>query len=209
MGLTEIFDITAQKMGLKILGYDSYAIDSTSQDDLINIATHIAEANPDLVYFGGGGVEAIPFLRELWAYNPHMQVMGADPFVVGIDDLTEAFGVQQLKVLYDTDLGTPISMLETEAGKAFYEKFMSISKSGEPPSFVAGAYETMNVLIHAIQQAKEPTRAGILTVMKNLGDYSGVFGTWHFNTAGDISKLTISGKQLQDNGEWLLIEIIK
>ncbi len=208
-GLTGIFEVTAVDADIEVKR-ESFDESTATQKDYAAIAAHVVDAQPDAVYFGGGGVTAIPFLRELWELDPDVQVIGADPFVSGIDDLKTEFGIKQLAGLYSTDLGVPVSKLDTDEGKAFLAKYQkTYGSEGEPPSFTAGAYEAMNVLLHAIEQAKEPTREGILAAMKNLGDYSGVYGTWRFDQAGDISVLVISGKQLQENGEWSLVEVLK
>jgi branched-chain amino acid transport system substrate-binding protein len=70
------------------------------------------------------------------------------------------------------------------------------------------AYEAMKVVLYAIEQAQEPTREGVLTAMANLGEFSGIMGTWQFDARGDISITAISGMQIQD-GVWSFVQVIQ
>jgi len=78
----------------------------------------------------------------------------------------------------------------------------------EPPSYAVNCYEAMKVLLYAIERAEEPTREGVLAAMKNLGEFSGVLGSWRFDDRGDISNASISGMQIQ-NGAWTFVQVIE
>jgi branched-chain amino acid transport system substrate-binding protein len=43
--------------------------------------------------------------------------------------------------------------------------------------------------------------------MRNLGDYSGVLGTWTFDANGDTTLSAVSGWQIQ-GGEWTFLQIV-
>ena len=52
-------------------------------------------------------------------------------------------------------------------------------------------------------RAKEPTRANVLEQLRQI-EYTGIYGTWHFDENGDITPASISGRQVQ-NGDWTMV----
>jgi branched-chain amino acid transport system substrate-binding protein len=44
--------------------------------------------------------------------------------------------------------------------------------------------------------------------MRNLGNFSGAFGVWHFDARGDTAITAISGMQIQD-GAWQFVQVVR
>jgi len=206
-GLAGIFDITAGDEGLNILGKKTYKTDTKlTTDDLQALATRVLASQADVIYVAGSngsnGVEVVQALRQM---NPTVVIMGPDGLAQ--DDLIKALGTEMASNIYGTTVALPVDKLGTPGADKFLKDFQA-AYGKAPSAYEAATYESMNVMLDAIGKAKEPTREGVLQAMQNLGDYSGIFGTWHFDPQGDISVTGISGLQVQ-NGTWVFAKALK
>lgn len=205
-GVAGIFEITALDLGLDVVAHETYDRTTATMEDFEAIAVRVVEADPDLVYLGGStaeaGDDAIKALREA---DPGISIMGPD--AVAVDDLFEYPGADLVEGIYGTAVAIPASQLESATAAEFLASYQAAY--GDAPSpFAVSTYEAVKVLLYAIERAEEPTREGVLDAMRNLGNYSGTFGTWHFDERGDISLTAISGMQIQ-NGVWEFSQIIR
>ncbi len=207
-GLSGVFELTAKDEGLMIAGQESYSSTAgeITPEEFEALASRILATEPDLVYLAGGvGSNADTLAGALREENPEIAMMGPDGLVS--DDLMDAIGVDKTEGIYGTNVALPADKLGTAAADKFLEDYQAAY--GEAPgSYEAAAFEAMNVLLYAISKAKEPTRESVLESMQNLGDFTGIFGTWHFDERGDISVSGISGFQVQD-GAWVFVEALK
>jgi branched-chain amino acid transport system substrate-binding protein len=206
-GVAGVFEITAQDLGIQILGKDTFPIEGeVTAEQLKAIVEHVLAANPDVVYLGGdSGANGDFPVRALREANATLPIMGPDGLVV--DDLIKNLGADLLNNMYGTTVAIPADKLDTPAAADFVSSYRA-AYGKIPSAYDAASYEAMNALLYAISRAKQPTREGVLDAMQNLGDYSGIFGTWHFDKQGDISLVGISGMQVQ-NGAWVFVEALK
>jgi len=205
-GIAGIFEASAQDFGIQIVAHDRFSADSVTPEELATIAARVVEAQPDLLYFGGGaeskGSEFVGAVRSL---DPDFPIMGADGMMQ--DLLITDNGAELVEGIYATNGTIPVAQMDSAAAAAFLAKYRA-TYGKEPPPYAATSYEAMKVLLYAIEQAKEPTREGVLDAMQNLGEFSGIFGQWHFDERGDTSIPAISAMQIQ-NGAWTFIKVLK
>ena len=203
-GIAGIFEVNAPDVGLRVVGTDSFESDSASPQALTTISEQIIEADPHLLYLGAsiatGGKEFLATFREL---NQNIQIMVPDGMVQ--DQLIDDLGKDMVEGIYGTHVVVPVEQLKS--ARDFVESYQAVYGE-EPPLYAVTTYEAVNVILSAIEQADEPTREGVLEAMKNLGEYSGILGEWHFDERGDISLTAISGMQIRD-GEWAFVKIIE
>ena len=201
-GVAGLFEVRAGDLGLQILGVTSFDAEDAAQVN--EAAVLVDEAQPDLLFFGGGygygGEVFIPAFREL---NTTAVIMGIEGIIQ--DEFITDIGADLVNGMYATNSAVPVAQLASAedlmaAYQAAYGK--------EPPSYAVNCYEAMKVLLYAIERAEEPTREGVLAAMKNLGEFSGVLGSWRFDDRGDISNASISGMQIQ-NGAWTFVQVIE
>lgn len=206
-GVAGIFENTATDIGIQILGHDTYSSDGqVAPDELQAIITRVTNAQPDLIYLGGNtGYNGEVVGLALRQANATLPIMGPDGLVV--DDFIKTLGSDLANNIYGTTGALPADQIDTPAATDFLSSYQA-AYGKAPGAYDAPFYEAMNVLLYAIGNAKEPTRKGVLEAMQNLGDYTGVFGTWHFDEQGDISVSNLSGMQVQ-NGTWVFVEALK
>lgn len=207
-GLAGVFEITAKDEALSIVGKEIFKTDTgaITPTEFKTIATRILATKPDMVYIAGGvGSNADLLLGALRDQNPTIAIMGPDG--LASDDLIAAVGADKANNVYGTTIALPADKLGTPAANEFLKDYQA-AYGKAPGAYEAAAYEAMNVLLAAIAKAKQPTREGVLEAMQNLGDFSGIFGTWRFNSQGDISISGISGLQVK-NGAWVFVEALK
>jgi branched-chain amino acid transport system substrate-binding protein len=206
-GVAGVFELTAKDLGIQILGKDTFPIaGEITSEQLQAIADHVTAANPDVVYLGGSfGSNGELLAQAVRKASPDLPILVPDGLQV--DDLIKFLGPELANNIYGTTVALPVDKLGTEAAADFSTSFQE--KYGKKPSaYDAATYEAANALLYAIGRAKQPTREGVLDSMQNLGDYQGIFGTWHFDQQGDISFTGISGMQVQD-GAWVFVEALK
>jgi branched-chain amino acid transport system substrate-binding protein len=206
-GLAGIFEITASDEDLEVLGKAVYQTDEKlSADQLQTLATQALASGPDVVYVAGSngsnGVEVVQALRQM---DPTAVIMGPDGLAQ--DDLITDLGAEMTNDIYGTTVTLPVDKLGTPAAEEFLKSYQA-AYGKAPSAYEAATYESMSVFLYAIGKAEEPTREGVLAAMQNLGEYSGIFGLWHFDQQGDISVTGISGLQVQ-NGTWVFVDALK
>jgi branched-chain amino acid transport system substrate-binding protein len=210
-GVAGIFKISAEDLGIEILGHESFDSGAITDEEIEAVAAKVVEREPDLLYYGGSyatatvgatgsvGGKLVSMVKKM---NPKIRIMGPDALVQ--DQLIEEFGADLVEGILGTNVAVPPT--ELESASEFVASYRARFDKAPPP-YAGGAYDAMKVILVAIEQAEEPSREGVLTALKNLGRYQGVLGEWQFNSHGDISLRTISGMRIR-NGEWAFVEII-
>ena len=211
-GVAGIYKLAAQDLGIEILGHESLDPAKVTNEEIETLAANIVAQEPGLLYFGGSYATATvgaagsvggKLISTVKSMNPDIRIMGPDALVQ--DQLIEEFGADLVEGVYGTNVAIPSTELDT--ANDFVESYQATCGK-TPPPYAGGAYEAMNVILKAIEEADQPTREGVLTALKNLGLYQGVLGEWQFDPRGDISLTTISGMQIRD-GKWEFVKIIK
>lgn len=192
-GLADIFDQSAKKIGLEVVGREG--IDAKAADYKA-LMTKIKALNPDLIYFGGitqnNGGQLIKDMRNVGMTADKVKFMGPD----GIYEqaLIDAGG-KDAEGVYATFGGVPANEL-TGAGKTWYESYKAKYKA-EPEAYAAYGYEAANVIVDAINKVCKNDRAAIRDAVLATKDYNGVLGKWSFDANGDTTLqqcLVISSK---------------
>lgn len=203
-GLGDIFEATAKKEGLEVLGNEGINPKAPDYRALMN---KIQALNPDLIYFGGitqnNGGQLIKDMRNVGMTADKVKFMGPD----GIFEkaIIEAAG-KDAEGIYATFGGVPAKEL-TGAGKAWYESYKQKFKA-EPEAYAAYGYESAKVVYDAINKACKNDRAAVRDAVMATKDFKGVLGTWSFDANGDTTLTTLSGNTVK-GGNWEFVQALK
>jgi branched-chain amino acid transport system substrate-binding protein len=192
-GIADVFDASAQKEGLEVLGHDQI---TGKETDYKALAEKIKATSPQLVYFGGITQQnAGQLWRDIRAAMPDVKLMGPD----GIYEkaFLDAAG-EAAEGTYLTFGGTTADQYTGKA-KEFADKYKA-KYGGDLEVYTIYGYEAANVTLNAIETASKAgakdaaaLRTGIIDALAKTKDFPGVLGTWSFDENGDTSLLTFSG----------------
>ena len=203
-GLADIFETTAKKVGLEVLGHEG--IDPKASDYKA-LMTKIKALGPDLIYFGGitqnNGGQLIKDARNVGMTPDKVKFMGPDGTFE--QALIDAAG-KDAEGYYATFGGLPGKEL-TGAGKTWYEAYKA-KYNAEPEAYAAYGYEAAKVVIDAIDKVCKNDRAAIRDAVMDTKDFKGVLGTWSFDANGDTSLATMSGNVVK-NGKFEFASVLK
>jgi branched-chain amino acid transport system substrate-binding protein len=205
-GVADVFDASAQEIGLTVLGHDQAPGRST---DFKSLAAKIADAGPDLVYYGGiTQNNAGQLWKDLREAMPDLLLMGPD----GIYE--EAF----IEAAGDAAEGTYLTFGGTTAdqytGAAATWRDAFADKGNAIEVYTIYGYEAAKVTLAAIETAskggaKDVTalRSATIDALLATKDFPGVLGTWSFDENGDTSITLYSGSQVT-GGEFTFVEVL-
>jgi branched-chain amino acid transport system substrate-binding protein len=203
-GLADIFESTAKKEGMQVLGHEGIDPKASDYRALMN---KIKAAGPDLVYFGGttqtNAGQIIKDMRNVGMAADKVKFMGPD----GIYEkaLIDAVG-KDAEGVYATFGGVPAKELKG-SGQKWYESYKKKYNS-EPEAYAAYGYESAKVIVNAINQVCKNDRDAIRQAVLNTKDFNGVLGTWSFDQNGDTTLTTLSGNVVK-NGKWEFVSVLK
>jgi branched-chain amino acid transport system substrate-binding protein len=203
-GLAAIFETTAKKEGLEVVGKEGI---NPKAPDYKGLMTKIKDLNPDLIYFGGitqnNAGQLIKDMRNVGMSADKVKFMGPDgTFEKAIID---AAG-KDAEGIYATFGGIPAKEL-TGDGKTWYESYKT-KYNAEPEAYAAYGYESGKVVVNAINQVCKNDRAAIRDAVMATKDFKGVLGTWSFDQNGDTTLTTMSGNTVK-NGKWEFVTTLK
>jgi branched-chain amino acid transport system substrate-binding protein len=203
-GLADIFDATAKKEGIEVLGHEG--IDPKASDYKA-LMTKIKALNPDLIYFGGitqnNAGQLIKDMRNVGMSADKVKFMSPDGTYE--QALIDAAG-KDAEGVYATFGGVPPKEL-TGSGKTWYESYKK-KFNAEPEAYAAYGYESAKVIVNAINKVCKNDRAAIRDAVMNTKDFEGVLGKWSFDQNGDTSLTTMSGNVVK-NGKWEFVTVLK
>jgi branched-chain amino acid transport system substrate-binding protein len=196
-GVADVFERSAPNYGLEVLGHDQAPGKST---DFKALAAKIADAGPDLIYYGGiTQNNAGQLWKDLREAMSDVMIMGPD----GIYE--EAF----IEAAGDAAEGTLLTFGGTTAdqytGDAAKWRDDFKAKFGEAAVevYTIYGYEAANVTLAAIEKASKAgaadakaLRAGTRDQLAATKDFKGVLGTWSFDENGDTSNKLFSGTKV-------------
>jgi branched-chain amino acid transport system substrate-binding protein len=182
-GVANGFKLRAQKLGMKILGFEPWDPQATSYEA---IAQHIKAAGAESVYLGGivcnNGVKLI---KDICA------VLGPGPVLVGPDGFTPYSATlgagSAAQGMYISYAGLPLEKLGP-TGKKFistFAKYLKLPKGELPPPYSVYQAQGAQVLLEAIKRSNG-TRASVTTELFKTNVKNGIMGTFHFDKNGDI-----------------------
>jgi branched-chain amino acid transport system substrate-binding protein len=183
-GVADNFRIEANKLGLKVLGYEG----TEERANFSPIITPMKAKNPDLVYFGGIYHQGGLLLKQMREKGVNAAFMGPD----GLDssEMVKIAGTSVVGSYYTTVAGPPAAYPESAAfATKFKQRF-----GKEVESFAMYGYDAALVGIKAIEQTlqtnggKKPSRAEVSAAVRKLKDFKGVTGSIAFDNKGDPVK---------------------
>lgn len=193
--LANIFLARTSLEGLKIVGHETFEqLDTNEQQAL---AQRIAQAEPEVIYYPVDRSVDYTLAQAIRARNPELPIVGGDALL----SLSLPDNADNMYGMYATSIAPPV---DTVAGAEFVEQYRG-TYGILPDTSTLALYEALRVVFEAIDRAEEPTRLGVLEAMHNLGEISGVMGTWSFDAYGDTSLQTINLLQIQ-NGTWVSLD---
>ncbi|MBA3876816.1 MAG: branched chain amino acid ABC transporter substrate-binding protein [Anaerolinea sp.] len=196
-GIADVFAASAPNYGIEVLGRDQAPGKST---DFKALAAKIADAGPDLVYYGGiTQNNAGQLWKDLREAMPNIKLMGPDgiyeeAFIKAAGDAAEG--------TYLTFGGTTADQYTGDAAK-WRDDFRAKYGESSIEVYTIYGYEAANVTLAAIETASkagatdaQALRAGVIDALANTKDFTGVLGTWSFDANGDTSNKLFSGTQV-------------
>jgi branched-chain amino acid transport system substrate-binding protein len=205
-GVADVFDASAQALGLTVLGHDQAPGKST---DFKALAAKIADAGPDLVYYGGiTQNNAGQLWKDIREAMPDVMLMGPDgiyedAFITAAGDAAEG--------TYLTFGGTTADQY-TGAAATWRDAFSG--KGNKIEVYTIYGYEAAKVTLAAIEKASKAgasdakaLRAGTRDALAATKDYVGVLGTWSFDENGDTTNKLFSGTQVVD-GKFTFVKVL-
>jgi branched-chain amino acid transport system substrate-binding protein len=183
-GVADNFRSEANKLGLKVLGYDG----TEERANFAPMIIPMKAKNPDLVYFGGIYHQGGLLLKQMREKGVKAAFMGPD----GLDssEMVKIAGAQVTGSYYTTVAGPPDAYPESAAfAKRFKQRF-----GKEVESFAMYGYDAALVGIKALEQTlqtnggKKPSRAEVSAAVRKLKNFKGVTGSISFDNKGDPVK---------------------
>lgn len=183
-GVADNFRNEANKLGLKVVGYDG----TEERANFAPIIIPIKARNPALVYFGGIYHQGGLLLKQMREKGVNAAFMGPD----GLDssEMVKIAGAQVVGSYYTTVAGPPDAYPESAAfAKKFKQRF-----GKEVESFAMYGYDAALVGIKATEQAiqanggKKPSRAEVSSAVRKIKDFKGITGSIAFDNKGDPVK---------------------
>lgn len=203
-GIADIFEATAKKNGLEVLGHEGIDAKASDYRALMN---KIKALNPDLIYYGGitqnNSGQLIKDARNVGMTADKVKFMGPDGTFE--QALIDAAG-KDAEGYYATFGGVPANEL-TGAGKTWYESYKTKYKV-EPEAYASYGYESARVVVDAINKVCKNDRTAIRDAVMSTKDFKGLLGTWSFDANGDTTITTMSGNQVKD-GKWEFVTVLK
>jgi branched-chain amino acid transport system substrate-binding protein len=183
-GVADNFRNEANKLGLKVLGYDG----TEERANFAPMIIPMKAKNPDLVYFGGIYHQGGLLLKQMREKGVNAVFMGPD----GLDssEMVKIAGAQVVGSYYTTVAGPPDAYPESAA---FAKKFKQYFGK-EVESFAMYGYDAALVGIKAMEQAiqsnggKKPSRAEVSSAVRKLKNFKGATGSIVFDNKGDPVK---------------------
>jgi branched-chain amino acid transport system substrate-binding protein len=182
-GVAEFFKADAEKMGIKILGFEG----TEEKSNFDPILTPIKAKNPDVIYFGGIYDQGAPMFKQAREKGIKATFMGPD----GLDssDLTKIAG-KAVQNMYYTSVAGPVTVYPAakEFAKEYKEKFKK-----DPEPFAAQAYDATAIALKAIEaaikgnQGKAPNREQVSVAIRKT-KHTGLTGAIEFDGKGDPKK---------------------
>ena len=202
-GLAKFFAEQFAANGGKVLGT---AKTSDKDTDFNALATKIAAAKPDVLYYGGiynAGALLAKQAKEAGVTGPFFSGDGLfDPEFINLAGAPNAEGA------FCTSIGLPLDQLPE--GQAFQEAFKDMYPNEEIAAYDAYSYDAANVIIDAVFAVADELGASAVTSVEGKKkiietvaktDKTGVSGQISFDANGDTTNKAVTLYQVK-NGEW-------
>ncbi|MFI5687185.1 ABC transporter substrate-binding protein [Streptomyces sp. NPDC051636] len=200
--LAGTFEEAFREEGGTIVGVDHV---STGQHDFTTQVAKAESTGADVLYFGGGYVEAAELSKQLHATDPDIRLAGGDGIFT--DTYAELAG-DGAEDDVCTGLGAPADALAS--AKPFVAAYRREDYAGDYKPYGAYAYDATWALVRAVKQTVHPgavtplpasARAGVRAAVQKT-DFDGVTGTVGFDGYGAPVSRTVTVYTLR-NGSWV------
>lgn len=201
-GIAGVFKKSSEKLGISVLGNER--IDPKASN-YRSLAIKIKQQNPDLVFFAGTTQSnAGQFAKDLRSAGVNAKLMAPDGCYENA--FIESAGKAALEGnTYITFGGVPAKQL-TGKGKEFYDRYVKTFGS-EPEGYAAYGYEAAAVILSGLEKAATKDRPGLIDAVSNTKDFTGVLGTWSFDSNGDTTLRTMTGNEVR-GGMFVLAKVL-
>ena len=201
VGIANLFQAEARRLGMTVFGQKTVSAKAAVYQSL---ADDIVISKAELVYYGGttpnGGPELIKTLRQR---GSPVAFMGPDG--VYEQDFIDKIG-SSTDSIFITAVGAPPEEVKTKNSAEFLRKYTARFHT-KPDVFAALAYDAAVALIRSIERADAVDRRAVLTEMKNIKSFNGVFGLWGFDQNGDTTQTLLSGNTVK-NGAFVFERLL-
>src|SRR5262245_20193320 len=207
-GVAQAFQQRAQKLGLKVLGFESWDPKATSYEA---IGERIKNTGAQSVYLGGivcnNGVKLLKDLRSVLGTKPVFG--GPDGWTPYEATLKAGSAAQKMYVSY---AGLPLENInKTKTGHAFiksFSKYLKLPKGQLPPPYAVYQAQAAQVMLTAIGKSNG-TRGSVTKALFKVRVKNGIMGSFHFDKNGDILPFkAISFDQLRGNNGVFVFSVI-
>lgn len=148
------------------------------QSDYTSVLTRVAQAKPDVFYYTGYFAEFGLLLKQAKQLGVKFQMMGGD--ATNDPTLIKTAGSAATGVLIDT---APLAQFLSSA-QGYVQAYKATYGTGPGP-YSAYEYDAVGVLATAMKKANSTDPKKITAALKDLGSYTGITGTFHFDSKGD------------------------
>lgn len=186
-GIAEYFKRESENLGIKVLGFAG----TEEKANFDSILSPILAAKPEAIYFGGMFDQAAVLFKQARQKGYMGMFLSDDGF-----DSSDAAKIGGAALLEGA--GTYFSTVAGPAaaypGTAKFQADFKAKFGGEPQPFAAQSYDSMAIVLKAIENAaiaagkKIPARADVAKAVRALKDFPGITGTFTFNAKGDLAK---------------------
>jgi branched-chain amino acid transport system substrate-binding protein len=189
-GLVAEFTKQFEKDGGKVLSGETI---NPGDRDFGAVASKVASAKPDFVYYGGEYPEAGPLSAQIKDRGFKGPLFGGD----GIydDNFIKGGGGKKADGDLATSVGAPTEKLDT--AKQFVSDYKAAGYSEPFSAYGAFSYDAANILIQAMSKSLgegtvKDNRTKILDAINQTQNYNGVIGTTSFDQYGDTSNKVLT-----------------
>ncbi len=193
LGVATLFRNAARKLGLKVVGFQSWDAKATSYESLVSA---IKASGANAVFLGGiicnNGGKLIKDLRA--GLGANVKLLGPDGFTP-FSAVASTSG-QASNGMYISYPGIPIKALKG-AGKKFVQGFSKVvGKTPDPYS--AYAAQAAQVVLNAIAKS-DGTRLSVTKGITNVKVVNGILGNFSIDANGDTTLGTVTFGQMSGN----------
>jgi branched-chain amino acid transport system substrate-binding protein len=187
---------------VKAAGGDVVAREYTTDKatDFSAILTSIKARNPDVVFFGGMDPQGAPMTKQMQSLGLKAKFLSGDG--VQTTEFIKLVGNAGGNVMASSP-GLPID--DMPGGKEFREKFTA--KYGPIQNYAPYAYDAVNAMIKAMEQAGSPEPSKYLPEIPKVR-FSGVTGEIGFDAKGDLIGGAITLYRIKGD-KWEVVEVVK
>ena len=181
-GIAEIFKKEFEAMGGKVVAFESYTKDDK---DFSSQLTKIKAANPDVLFLPNYYNEVPLQVQQARRLGLTCAIIGSDSW--GSDELLKLGGKDLEGCYFSTHYAPDIATTQAQEFIKDYE-----AKYGKKPDDVAAlTYDSLNLLLTAIQKAGSLDRQKVRDALANITKFEGVTGKMKFKGTGDPIKSAV------------------